>query len=102
YLRDAEANEAAQSEGAALTTAAQEDQVQSAMQPELMPRTYSPTKLHMGSDPVADKDTTRGFVDPKSQQAKSKAMAALAAKPARARLNSKFSAPPTRIADVHR
>ncbi|KEI36538.1 uncharacterized protein L969DRAFT_89598 [Mixia osmundae IAM 14324] len=73
------------------------------MQPELMPRIYGPTKLHMmGSDPVADKDTTRGCVDPESQQAQSKAMAALAAKPARARLNPKFSAPPTRIADVHR
>ncbi|KEI36120.1 uncharacterized protein L969DRAFT_90129 [Mixia osmundae IAM 14324] len=87
YLRDAEANEPARSKGAALTTAAQEDQVQSAMQPELMPRTYSPTKLHMmGSDPVADEDTTRGFVDPESQQAKI-TMAALTAKPARARLN---------------
>ncbi|KEI36547.1 uncharacterized protein L969DRAFT_90905 [Mixia osmundae IAM 14324] len=67
------------------------------MQPELMPRIYGPTKLHMmGSDPVAEKDKTRGCVDPESQQAMcSKAMAVLAAKPARARLNSK-------IADVHR
>ncbi|GAA96637.1 hypothetical protein E5Q_03307 [Mixia osmundae IAM 14324] len=41
----------------------------------------------MGSDPVADKDTTRGFVYSESQQAKSKAMAAVVFKPARARLN---------------
>ncbi|KEI38724.1 uncharacterized protein L969DRAFT_87979 [Mixia osmundae IAM 14324] len=88
YLRDAEANKAARSDGAAPTTAAQEDQVQLAMQPELMPRIHGPAKLHMmGSDPVADKDTTRGFVYSESQQAKSKAMAAVVFKPARARLN---------------
>ncbi|GAA99022.1 uncharacterized protein L969DRAFT_43016 [Mixia osmundae IAM 14324] len=101
YLREVQANKTARSEGAAPTTAAQEDQAQLAMQRELKQRVYDPTKLRMmGFDPVADKHTTRSFVDPESQQAQSKAMAALEAKRAKSRINPKLNAPPTRVSNV--